>query len=428
MRFTLRSAKKLSGSLTLPGDKSISHRAVMLGSLAEGTSSIKNFLHSDDTKVTSEVFRALGVNIIKEDKNTIVVEGKGLFSLSKPSAELSMGNSGTSMRILMGVLAGQPFKTVLTAREGLAARPMRRVTEPLSLMGAMIEGRDNANYAPISIEGSGLKPIDYVSAIASAQIKSAILFAGLYAKGLTSVTEPFKSRDHTERMMKAFGAEIKIDGLKVSVNGAPKLVAREIEVPGDISSAAFFMVGASIVKGSKITLKSVGLNPTRAGIIEILKRMGARITIENRKEFASEPVGDITIESGNLRGITVAGDLIPRSIDELPVIMIAAAYADGITIIKGADELRVKETDRINSISANLNEMGAKFGVKGSDIIIEGAGSLNGIAARSFGDHRTAMSMIVAGLAAKGETVIDDVDCINKSYPGFIKDLESLLK
>lgn len=427
MKFALKPAKKLSGSLILPGDKSISHRAVMLGSLAEGTTFIRNFLHSDDTRVTSEAFRALGITI-KEDKDIVMVEGKGLFGLSKPSVELSMGNSGTSMRILMGILAGQPFKSVLTALEGLAARPMRRVTEPLSLMGAKIDGRDDANYAPITIEGPSLKPINYVSKIASAQIKSAILFAGLYAGGVTSVMEPSRSRDHTERMMKAFGADIEITGLKVSVKGAPKLLSQDIEVSGDISSAAFFMVGASIVKGSKITLKSVGLNPTRAGIIEILKRMGARITIDNRRESAFEPLGDITVESANLRGITIAGDLIPRSIDELPVIMIAAAYADGITLIKGAGELRVKETDRINSISATLNDMGAKFGVKGSDIIIEGVGGLNGAAARSFGDHRTAMSIIIAALAAKGETVIDDVDCINKSYPNFITDLESILK
>lgn len=332
------------------------------------------------------------------------------------------------MRILMGILAGQPFQTTLTADEGLSKRPMGRVTEPLSLMGARIEGQDNGNFAPITIQGGKLKAIDHISKVASAQVKSAILLAGLYADGTTSVTEPSRSRDHTERMLRAFGAKVSVNGLKVSIEGGVKLDPRVIEIPGDISSAAFFMVGASIVKGSKVKLRSVGLNPTRSGAIDILKRMGAKITIDNKREVASEPVGDINIESSQLRGITIAGELVPRSIDELPVIMIAAAYADGMTIIKGAHELRVKETDRIKSISANLNEMGAKIGVSGDDIIIEGTGNLKGIAIQSFGDHRTAMSIVIAGLAAHGETTLDDTACINKSYPHFIADLESLLK
>ncbi|MDP2942794.1 MAG: 3-phosphoshikimate 1-carboxyvinyltransferase, partial [Candidatus Omnitrophota bacterium] len=425
MGFTLRPAKKLSGSLTLPGDKSISHRAVMLGSIADGTTTIKNILHSDDTETTISAFRALGIDI-KEDEGKISIIGKGLSGLSAPASELFMRNSGTSMRILMGILAGQPFQTTLTADEGLSKRPMGRVTEPLSLMGATIEGQDNGNFAPITIQGGKLKAIDHVSKVASAQVKSAILLAGLYADGTTSVTEPSKSRDHTERMLQAFGAKVSVNGLKVSIEGGARLNPQEITIPGDISSAAFFMVGASIVKGSKITLKSVGLNPTRSGVIDILKRMGAKITIENRREVASEPVGDIIIESSQLRGITIAGELVPRSIDELPVVMIAAAYAEGMTIIKGAKELRVKETDRIKSISANLNEMGGKIGVKGDDIIIEGTGNLKGIAVQSFGDHRTAMSILIAGLAAHGETTIDDTACINKSYPDFIRDLESL--
>lgn len=427
MGFTLRPTKKLSGSLILPGDKSISHRAIMLGSIADGTTIIKNILHSDDTETTIAAFRALGIDI-KEELEKIIIAGKGLSGLSAPASELFMRNSGTSMRILMGILAGQPFQTTLTADEGLSKRPMGRVTEPLSLMGARIEGPDNANFAPITIQGGQLKAIDHVSKVASAQVKSAILLAGLYADGTTSVTEPSKSRDHTERMLQAFGAKVSVNGLKVSIEGGTRLNPQDIEIPGDISSAAFFMVGASIVKGSKVILKSVGLNPTRSGVIDILKRMGAKITIDNRREVASEPVGDINIESSALRGITIAGELIPRSIDELPVIMIAAAYAEGMTIIKGAHELRVKEADRIKSISANLNEMGAKIGVKGDDIIIEGTGNLKGIAVQSFGDHRTAMSIIIAGLSAHGETSLDDTACINKSYPHFIADLELLLK
>jgi 3-phosphoshikimate 1-carboxyvinyltransferase len=399
----------------------------MLGSIADGTTTIKNILHSDDTETTIAAFRALGIDI-KEELENIVITGKGLSGLSAPASELFMRNSGTSMRILMGILAGQPFKTTLTADEGLSKRPMGRVTEPLSLMGAKIEGQDNANFAPITIQGGQLKAIDYVSKIASAQVKSAILLAGLYADGTTSVTEPSKSRDHTERMLQAFGAKVTVSGLKVSIEGGARLNPQEITIPGDISSAAFFMVGASIVKGSKITLKSVGLNPTRSGVIDILKRMGAKITIENRKEVAFEPVGDINVESSQLRGITITGELVPRSIDELPVVMIAAAYAEGVTIIKGAKELRVKETDRIKSMMTNLNEMGGKIGVKGDDIIIEGMGPLKGIAIQSFGDHRTAMSMLIAGLAAHGETSLEDTNCINKSYPHFIADLESLLK
>lgn len=399
----------------------------MLGSIADGTSRVKNFLQSDDTETTIAAFRALGINI-KEEPNEITTVGRGLFGLSQPSLELFMRNSGTTMRILMGILAGQPFRTTLTADESLSKRPMRRVAEPLSLMGAKIEGQDNGNFTPITIEGGRLKAIDYISKIASAQVKSAILFAGLYADGKTSVTEPSKSRDHTERMLKAFGAKVSIDGLKVSIEGGAKLKPHDIEVPGDISSAAFFIVGASIVKGSKVTLKSVGLNPTRTGVIDILKKMGAKITIENRREVAFEPVGDITIESSPLRGVTIAGDLVARSMDELPVIMIAAAYADGITIIKGAHELRVKETDRINSIATNLNEMSGKIGIRGDDVIIEGTGNLKGIAIQSFGDHRTAMSMLIAGLAAYGETTLDDTACINKSYPNFMADLESFLR
>ena len=423
---TIIPAKKLCGTLTLPGDKSISHRAVMLASLASGTSVIKNILHSDDTLTTIEAFRALGIDI-KESPDEITIIGRGLNGLEEPTRPIFMRNSGTSMRLLLGILAGQPFAATLTADKGLAARPMRRVTEPLSMMGAKFEGKNNADYAPITVRGGKLKPIDYVSPVASAQVKSAILLAGLYAGGKTSVTEPSKSRDHTERMLKAFGARVSAEGLKISVEGGANLRAQDIDVPGDISGAAFFMVAATIVKDSSVTLKSIGVNPTRTGIIDILNKMGAKIAIENAREAASEPVADITIESSELRGAVIEGDLIPRSIDELPVVMVAAAYARGTTIIKGAQELKVKETDRISSMAANLKNMGAKFNLKGDDIVIEGTGALNGITAMSFGDHRTAMSIAVAGLAAKGDTTIDDTACIAKSYPNFLKDLNSLL-
>jgi len=398
----------------------------MLASLASGTSVIKNILHSDDTLTTIEAFRALGVDIA-ENLNEITITGQGLNGLKEPEGPLFMRNSGTSMRLLLGILAGQTFATTLTADEGLSNRPMRRVTEPLSMMGAEFEGKENANYAPITVIGGKLKAITYMSKISSAQVKSAILLAGLYANGTTSLAEPDRSRDHTERMLKVFGASILVQGLRVYVTGGTSLKAANIEIPGDISSAAFFIVGASIIKGSSITLKSVGINPTRTGVIDILEMMGAKITIKNIRDGMSEPRGDIAVESSNLRGVKIQSNIIPRCIDELPIIMVAAAYAEGTTVIHGAGELKVKETDRISSMGANLRNMGAKFEAKGDDIVIEGAGPLNGIPAMSFGDHRTAMSMAIAGLAAKGDTTVDDTDCIAKSYPNFIEDLNSLL-
>lgn len=398
----------------------------MLASLASGTSVIKNILHSDDTLATIEAFRALGVDIV-ENFNELTITGQGLNGLKEPEGPLFMRNSGTSMRLLLGILSGQTFATTLTADEGLSNRPMRRVTEPLSMMGAKFEGEENANYAPITVIGKKLKAITYMSKIPSAQVKSAIILAGLYANGTTSVAEPDRSRDHTERMLKVFGASVSVQGLRVYVTGGTGLKAANIEIPGDISSAAFFIVGASITKGSSIVLKSVGVNPTRTGIIDILTMMGAKITIKNIRDGMSEPRGDIVVESSNLRGVKIQSNIIPRCIDELPIIMVAAAYAEGMTVIHGAGELKVKETDRINSMGANLRSMGAKFEVKGDDIVIEGAGSLNGITAMSFGDHRTAMSMAIAGLAAKGDTTIDDTACIAKSYPNFLEDLNSLL-
>jgi len=397
----------------------------MVASLASGTTVIKNILRSDDTLTTIEALRVLGVGI-KESADEIAVTGLGLSGFKKPAGPVFMRDSGTSMRIMLGILAGQPFDAVLTAGKGLSKRPMRRVTEPLGMMGARFEGKDNANFAPITVRGGKLKPIDYVSPVSSAQVKSAILFAGLYTDGITSVSEPHRSRDHTERMLKAFGADVSIDGLKVSVKGGAPLRAQKLDVPGDISSAAFFLLGAAIIKGSSIRLDSVGINPTRTGIIDILRAMGANIRIENEREVASEPVGDIIAEYGGLRGVTVEGDLIPRTIDELPAVMIAAAFASGTTVIKGAQELKIKETDRISSMAANLKNMGAKFSLRGDDIIIEGSENLKGITAMSFGDHRTAMSMLIAGLAAKGETIVDDTGCIAKSYPDFVKHLGQL--
>ena len=399
----------------------------MIASLACGTSVIRNFLHSDDTLTTIEAFRALGVDI-KENPNEIAITGGGINGLKEPEDALYMRGSGTSMRLLLGILAGQPFNTTLTADESLSKRPMRRVTEPLSKMGAKFEGEDNANYAPITVIGGKLRSLNYLSRIPSAQVKSAILLAGLYVLGTTTVSELTRSRDHTERMLKLFNARISIQGLMTSITGGSNLRAANVEIPGDISSAAFFIVGASIIKGSSITLRSVGINPTRTGIIDILGMMGAKINIRNIQEGVFEPRGDITVESSDLHGVNIQGNLIPRCIDELPIIMVAAACASGTTVIRGAGELKLKETDRINSMATNLRNMGAKFEVKGDEITIEGLPALRGAPAVTFSDHRTAMSMIIAGLAAQGETTIDDTECIAKSYPNFLTDLNSLLK
>ncbi|MCX5692101.1 MAG: 3-phosphoshikimate 1-carboxyvinyltransferase [Candidatus Omnitrophica bacterium] len=439
--------------IAIPPDKSISHRAVMLASISEGVTRIKNLLMAEDIKRTINVFRAMGVTIEPSSplgchpwgatpgvgRVDVVVQGVGMRGLKKPRKPLYLGNSGTTMRILPGILAGQDFEAVLIGDKSLSGRPMRRVTEPLINMGAKIEGRGRSRgrlsrselYPPLTIRGNRcLKAINYKSRVPSAQVKSCILLAGLYANGVTSVNEPEKSRDHTERMLSTFGCRVKSGRRTVSIKGPVKLRSPgAIKIPGDISSAAFFIVAGCILPGIKIVLKNVGLNPTRTGVLDILKRMGAdigfstrgvypeRSRVENAAYF--EPYGDIVVKSSKLRGVTISHGEVVRAIDEIPIIMVAACFAKGKTIIKGIEELKVKETDRVYSMTTNLQKIGADVQAKKKIIIINGGRPLAGARVSSFGDHRTAMSMLVAGLGAKGKVIVTGLDCINKSFLNF---------
>jgi 3-phosphoshikimate 1-carboxyvinyltransferase len=371
MEKQLSPIQRLIGTNKVPGDKSISHRAVMFGSIAEGKTTINGFLTGEDCLSTISCFQKLGVNISQQGEE-VTVEGKGIAGLKPPSEELYVGNSGTTIRLMMGILANTPFKSTLTGDESIGKRPMNRVTKPLKQMGALIEGNDSGNKVPLHIQGGKTKGMHYSSPIASAQVKSAILLAGLQAEGTTSVTEPVKSRDHTERMLEAFGIDVVNNGLSVSVQGGQQLKATHIEVPGDISSAAFFLVAGAIVPNSEITLKMVGLNPTRTGILDVLKNMGADITYHNVNDKVSEPYGDICVKTSSLKGTVIEGDLIPRLIDEIPIIALAATQAEGQTIIKDAHELRVKETDRIETVVNELRKMGANIEATEDGMIIHG--------------------------------------------------------
>ena len=430
----------LRGEISSPADKSVTHRAIIISAVAKGKTTIKNFAVNDDCLTTINALRRLGIEIAMK-KSRLIVLVFVLRSLKMPPNAISAGNSGTTMRLLLGVLSGQNFPVTLVADESLSKRPMLRVIEPLQMMGAKINATCHMphatceKYPPITIEGGNLKPIAYKMPLASAQIKSAVLLAGLYCKGTTKITEKIKTRDHTERMLKLFGADIKIKGDTISINGNKELVSPSvINIPGDISSASFFIVAASIIAGSRLVIKDVGLNHTRIGIIRVLKRMGADIKIQFRlrgdKIQSYEPMADLIVKSSQLKGTAVKKEEIPSLIDELPILMVAACYARGRTIFEGVEELRVKETDRVNSMVSNLNRMGADIRVRQinhkSNIIIKGAKHLIGAKVRSFGDHRTAMSMIIAGLKAACPTIIDDVDCINKSFPEFLKTLRSL--
>ena len=416
-------AKRLCGNLRMPGDKSISHRAVMFGSIAKGSTTVSGLLDCDDCRYTIEAFRNMGVSIVGEGGKT-VINGVGLRGLKKPAGPLHVGESGTTMRILPGILAGQDFEAVIAGDESLSKRPMNRIVEPLSLMGVDISAGPGG-YPPLKVRPGSVKRIDYRMSVPSAQVKSAILFAALYADGVTTVEELSRSRDHTERMMGYFGADLDVDGLKVSIRGGRELTGRTLEVPGDISSASFFMVGAILLKGSRIRIERLSINPTRSGILDVFSRMGARYKIVKRYD-AFEPYADIEVESCETRGTVIEKDRIPALIDELPVLFVLAALSKGKTVIKGAEELRVKETDRIASMKENLERMGGRIDIEGGDIVIEGVESLKGAGIKSFGDHRTVMSMAVAALAAKGTSMIDDAGCVNKSFPGFFKALDSV--
>ncbi len=424
MSKKIKPIKKVEGDIVLPGDKSISHRAVMISSIAEGDSKIENFLNAEDCVATVNSFKKMGVEIEIKD-NAIIVKGVGLKGLKKPSSPLYLENSGTSLRLLLGILAGQDFESVLSGDKSLSRRPMKRITVPLRQMGANITGRDDANFAPLTIHGGKLTAIDYESPVASAQVKSSILLAGLYANGSTSVREPFKSRDHTERMLALFGTDVSVEGLKVSMGDNRTLLGRDITIPGDISSGSFFIVAALLLRGSELTIRNVGFNMTRTGIIDVLKRMGGAIEVKNMTEDW-ERVCNLTIRGSSLKATTVAETEIPRIIDELPLLMTAAVFAKGKTVIKGAGELRVKETDRINSMLDNLRRLGAVVNCEGNDVTIEGTGTIHGAELTSFGDHRTVMALAIAALCASGESIMDNVRCVDTSFPGFFDILESI--
>ena len=421
---------KLKGILRVPSDKSISHRSIMLSSLNRGTVVVKNFLRSEDCLNTLKAFLELGVNIEDKQKK-IVIRGKGKHSLKEPFNVIDLGNSGTSIRLISGILSGQPFYSVLTGDQYLRRRPMDRIAIPLRMMGAEIYGREVGKYPPLTIIGKEeLKGIDYKSPKASAQVKSAILLAGLFTDEPVSVTEPAKSRDHTERMLRAFGVDLEMEGLTVSLGKNRELEADlEIDVPADISSAAFFMVGAAITPESEILLKDVILNQTRTGILDVMERMGAEIKIENVRSVSGEEVGDIIVSySSDLKATEIRGEEIPKLIDEIPIIALLATQAEGETIIRDAQELRVKESDRIKSTVENLRTIGAEVEELPDGMIIRGKTPLKGGRIKSYGDHRIAMTFTVASLITEGAIEIDDVECIKTSYPKFFEDLEQLLR
>lgn len=417
--MTVQPVRSLRGELSVPGDKSISHRSIMLGSLACGTTRITNFLRGEDNFSTMNAFRSMGVPI-EDDGKVVTVQGVGLHGLQEPLDVLDCGNSGTTIRLMTGLLSGQSFFSVLTGDQYLRKRPMKRVTEPLRWMGAIIAGRANGTMAPLAVSGGRLNGISYDSPIASAQVKSALMFAGLYSEGATTVNEPTLSRDHSERMFRFFGADIETSGSSVTVRSGRELRGQEIVVPGDISSAAFFLVAALIVPGSELLIRNVGINPTRTGVIDILQQMGGDITLQDQREVSGEPVADLLVRSSRLKGIEIGGDVVPRAIDEFPVISVAAALAEGVTVIRDARELRVKETDRIAAIAANLRAVGAGLIEETEDgMVITGVESLSGGTVSSYGDHRIAMSLAVAALASRSAITVDDVACVATSFPGF---------
>lgn len=418
LRFILQPGGALTGRLRVPGDKSVSHRAVILGSLATGKTKVTGFLNGEDCLCTIKAFRTMGVDILQHDDTTLSIQGAGLHGLKAPAGEIDLGNSGTSMRLMAGVMAGQRFATVLTGDDSLRTRPMKRVTVPLAQMGAHIDTTERGT-APLHIHGGQvLRGIDYTMPVASAQVKSSLLLAGLYAQGETAVTEPAPSRDHTERMLSGFGYTVTHRGARVSLSGGGRLQGQPVAVPSDISSAAFFMVGAAITPGSDLLIEAVGLNPTRTGVLEILRLMGADIEIVDTRETGGEPLGDLRIRGGTLRGIRIPEALVPLAIDEFPALFIAAACAEGETVLSGAEELRVKESDRIAVMAEGLRVLDIEAEPTADGIRIQG-GQLSKGRIQSHGDHRIAMSFAIAALRAQGPIQVDNCDNVNTSFPGF---------
>lgn len=412
----------IKGNLEVPGDKSISHRAVIFGSLSRGKTIVQNFLEGEDCLSTVEAFRKMGVPI-KRDGTTLHIEGKGVSGLQEPLEPLYLGNSGTTSRLLLGILAGQPFHACLTGDESLTRRPMDRVSNPLREMGADIDGREQGKYFPISIRGGHLNPITYTLPVHSAQVKSAILLAGLFADGTTTVVEPVPTRDHTERMLPAFGGQILRKGKHISIRGGQTLEGTDFKVPGDLSSAAFFITAAALVTDSELTIEHVGLNPTRTGIIDILKQMGASIETEMTDKIGDEPVGTVKVRGSRLKGITISGEVIPRVIDEIPLIALAASRAEGVTVIKDARELRYKETDRIKAVVDVLGRLGANIKELDDGMVIEGPVALKGGQVSSYHDHRIGMMAAIASFISKDSITIEHASCINISYPLFFEHL-----
>jgi len=420
IRFKVAPGGQLTGQLRVPGDKSISHRSIMLGSLAEGRTVVSGFLEGEDSLATLSAFRAMGVQISGPDAAKVQIEGVGLQGLQAPVAALNLGNSGTSMRLMSGLLAGQSFSTMLTGDASLSSRPMKRVVGPLTMMGARIDASDGGT-APLRIYGNAtLAGIDYDMPVASAQVKSSLLLAGLYARGQTCVSEPAPTRDHTERMLTGMGYPVQRSGNRVCIEGGHTLHGIAIDVPADISSAAFFLVGASIAPGSDLLLAHVGMNPTRTGIIDILQQMGADISVLNERDVGGEPVADLRVQSAPLHGIDIPPRLVPLAIDEFPVIFVAAACAQGRTVLTGAKELRVKESDRIQVMADGLQILGIDAQPTPDGMVIEG-GTLGSGCVGSHGDHRIAMAFSMAALRAQGEVEITDCANVNTSFPGYVE-------
>ncbi len=426
-KAVIRPARGISGKVNIPPDKSISHRAAIFASLGRGRSVISNFLFAEDCVNTVKALRQLGVKAEVSGRD-LIVEGRGLKGLSAPEEELYFGNSGTGMRLMAGVLAGQSFSSVLTGDESLSRRPMERITIPLGKMGADIAPSEGGT-PPINIRPGNIKGADYESPVASAQVKSCLLLAGLYSGDTTSVTEPFRSRDHTERMMRHLGIPVKVEGRKVSVTGGAEWDARDIQVPGDLSSAAFFAAACALFPGRSIYMPGVNRNPTRDGFLRVLARMGCKINWENLRFVCGEEQGDLSVTGSELRAVTLGPDEVPAIIDELPLLALLATQSEGVSRITGAGELRKKETDRLSAVAAELKKMGQELREGPDWLEVTGnPGGLKGASVRSYGDHRMAMMLAVAGLKAEGETLIDDVSCIDTSFPGFLELLEGLVE
>lgn len=417
----------ISGTVSVPGDKSITHRGIILGSIANGTTSIKNYLDSSDCNNTMACMKSLGVSIDVTENGLLEIKGKGLKGLQAPDNVLQVGNSGTTMRLLAGLLSGQLFNSILDGDFSIRKRPMERIIEPLSLMGAEIKGWQQTDFAPLEIIGSMLQGIEYTLPVASAQVKSALLLAGLYARGETTIHEPQGTRDHTERMMELMQADLKIDCNGITITQRTDLKSSFIDIPGDISSAAYFLALASARKGANIIIKNVGINPTRTGFLNVLEKMGADIVLMNEQVLSNEPRADIRIIGSQLKGIIIDGEIIPSIIDELPLLAVIATQAKGVTMVSDAKELRVKETDRIKAMVKELSSMGASISEREDGFQVKGPCKLNGTVVDSYYDHRIAMSLIIAASYARGKTIIKERDCLNISYPDFLNSYYSLV-